>query len=317
MCSVQGGVDLVKDVAGLVVSPLTFVTNKVAESRAVLMDEDSSSSDDEEAPKQHQIPLARTTQPQTLTFIAPADAVPGKPVCVQGPHGPLRIPLPADVQPNKECSIRLGPPDQYTVKVPEGAGPGTPIQFKGTQGESLHTACPAGLKAGDEFKVSPPVLLIQVPKGVKPGQQVSYDTPFGQRLYTIVPRGMSEGHYFAALFEVPKASGGYGPAAPVQAPAAATMEGPGPAASATSPQSAEVAGRLAALEAGKKEAIEKEDFLLADQLKKDIKALQSQNGRDVKLADLQAQKKKAIADEDFVGAQTLKEQIEELQRGAA
>lgn len=211
MCSVQGGVQLLKDAAGLVVSPMAFLTKKVAASRSILLDEEEASSsddsDDEDSKNaalpDSEIPVAKTTHPQTLSFEAPADAVPGMPVCVQGPHGPLRLPLPDDVQPGKLCSIRLGPEDEYTVPVPEGVEPGALISFQGHHGETLHATLPPGLKAGDEFKVSPRVLLVQVPAGVKPGQHVSYVSPFGQQLFAAVPPGLAPGHYFAALFDAP------------------------------------------------------------------------------------------------------------------
>merc|ERR1719271_738904 len=120
MCSVKGGVQLLKDAAGLVVSPVTFLIS----SRSILLDEDSDSSSSEEDGEQkqphqrrHPLPLAKTTVPQTLNFDAPADAAPGKPVCLAGPHGPIMLPLPEDVQPGKPCSIRLGPPEHYSISV--------------------------------------------------------------------------------------------------------------------------------------------------------------------------------------------------------
>jgi len=221
MCSVQGGVQVVKDVHGLVTAPMTWLTSKVQTS---VFGEDSSSSSsedssDDEAPKKG-IPMAQTTHPQTLSFMAPDDAAPGGPVCVQGPHGPIKIPLPADVQPGKPVSVRLGPPDHYTIPVPEGAEPGTTVHFTGEQGETLHAVVPQGLKAGDELKVSPPVLLVQVPPKTKPGQQVAYVSPFGHRLVTVVPSGLSPGHYFSALYEIPQQN------QPQQAPMAPVMGTP-------------------------------------------------------------------------------------------
>jgi len=231
MCSVQGGVQVVKDVHGLVTFPMTWLTSKVQTS---VFGEDSSSSSSEEdsddEAHRKEIPIANTTHPQTLRFMAPDDAVAGSPVCVQGPHGPIKIPLPADVQPGKPASVRLGPPDAYTIPVPAGAEPGTTVHFTGEQGEMLHAVVPQGLKAGDELKVSPPVLLVQVPPKARPGQQVAYISPFGQKLVTVVPSGLSPGHYFSALYEIPQQNQAQ------QAPMAPTMGTPVPSTMSTEPR---------------------------------------------------------------------------------
>jgi len=168
------------------------------------------------------IPMAKTTHPQTLNFEAPMDAAPGKPVCIQGPHGPIMIPLPDDVKPGQPCAIRLGPQEHYTIPVPEGVEPGGMIEFKGAQGEMLHAILPPGLKAGDEFKVAPPVILVQVPAGAQPGQQVAYVSPLGQQLFAQVPPGLSPGHYFSALYEVRPADAAQAPA-PEASPVPSTM----------------------------------------------------------------------------------------------
>lgn len=314
MCNVSGGVQLLKDVAGLAVTPVTFLSSKVADSRAVLLDEESSSSDDssdDEAPKQpKQIPLARTTHPQTLTFTAPADAAPGKPVCLQGPHGPIRVPLPADVQPNRPTSIRLGPPDHYTTTVPEGAAPGSTIHFTGQGGEQLHAQVPPGAKQGDELKVSPPVVLVQVPQGAKPGHQVAYDAPNGQRLFAVVPPNVAAGHYFSALFELQQ-SPQQAPQEAAQAPPVMGMSmEPRPPQSQNGGYAAQKAERQDDLKALLEDAVRREDYASAAKFKAQI---ESKDCQAEKLDNLKVLMKDAARREDYAAAAKFKAELESLE----
>jgi hypothetical protein len=195
MCSVQGGVQLIKDVAGLIVSPVTAVVS----SRSILLDESDEDSDTDDETST-EIPMANTTFPQYLNFEAPADAVAGKPVCIQGPHGPVRIPLPEDVEAGKQCTIRLGPPEQ-SITVPEGAEAGALLDFNGPQGEKFQLRLPEGYTAGDEIKATPPVLLIQVPKSAKTGDQVRFMAPHGHQCSCLVPLDVSTGQYFPVMID--------------------------------------------------------------------------------------------------------------------
>merc|ERR1719181_2547300 len=93
------------------------------------------------APPGRDILVAECTLPQELSFKAPNTNVqPGQNVCVQGPHGPILVPLPEGVRPGQQCTIRLGPQadyGSYQVTVPEDASPGSHVQFQGKDGEIL------------------------------------------------------------------------------------------------------------------------------------------------------------------------------------
>lgn len=153
------------------------------------------------------IPQAKTALPQDITFRVPdslEDSEGGVDVvCIQGPHGPLRVPLPDGAKPGEECKIRLGPPAEYHITVPEGGKPGDSVKFPGATGEELTATVPKGKRPGDKFEVSLPVLLVQVPPGVKPGMEVMYEAPDRQNRCARVPRGCLEGHYFPVLILPP------------------------------------------------------------------------------------------------------------------
>lgn len=144
---------------------------------------------------------ALAAHPQDFRFVAPEGVKPGEPVCVEGPHGPLMLPLPNDAVPGKECSIRFGPPSQYKVVVPDGASPGSIVTYKGCDGEELRTVVPPGMKPGDEFDVSPPVLMLRIPDEANPGDEMLYEAPDRRQLIIRVPQGMGPGQYFAASLE--------------------------------------------------------------------------------------------------------------------
>jgi hypothetical protein len=150
-----------------------------------------------------EILLAETAEPQELRFIAPNNAQPGQHLCVQGPHGPVMVPLPEDVQPGLECSYRLGPQDDYPayqLTVPENARPGMPMQFPGTDGEELTVIVPAGKLPGDSFQVMQPLVMVRVPPAAREGQELMFQTPCDQQVrFATVPVGASPGHYFPVL----------------------------------------------------------------------------------------------------------------------
>lgn len=156
------------------------------------------------APPKRVVIRAATCPPQDIIFTVPEDARAGQPVCVQGPHGPILIPLPEEAEPGKEFSWRLGPNDHYSVDVPEDLEEGGVVEFKGMHNETLHAVVPEGKKGGDTFMVSPPVIMVQVPQNAKPGQELTYMSPLQLPMLTRVPEGMSPGQYFPALYELPK-----------------------------------------------------------------------------------------------------------------
>lgn len=145
--------------------------------------------------------MAKTAFPQDIKFTVPdaTETDDGGIVCIQGPHGPLRVPVPEGAKPGEETSIRLGPPAQYTVTVPEKGKPGDNVKFGGQHGEELNAQVPPGKKPGETFEVSLPVLLVQVPAGTKPGQEVMYEAPDKQNRCTRIPKGCLPGHYFPVL----------------------------------------------------------------------------------------------------------------------
>lgn len=150
------------------------------------------------------LPWAKTTFPQDIKFTVPEDVQAGAIVCIQGPHGPIRVQLPEDAEPGKDFSWRLGPPDQISVDVPEDVEPGTFVQFMGENGEALCAPVPKGLKPGDKFSVGPPVIMVQVPKDAVAGSEVVFMSPFGERLGAKVPEGLSQGQYFPVSFNMPQ-----------------------------------------------------------------------------------------------------------------
>lgn len=189
--------------------------------RHQLLERDDMEESDEECeqnPRQQrpQIMQAATVPPQDLVFTVPEDKDVGDPVCVQGPHGPLLIPLPEGAKAGEECRYRLGPECHYDVEVPKDAKEGDAVAFKGMAGEQLHALVPKGVNAGEKFKVSPPVVMVHVPRGARPGQMLSYTSPLGIIMCTPVPPGVAPGHYFPALYEVPQP----GAPAPVSEPKA-------------------------------------------------------------------------------------------------
>merc|ERR1711908_9870 len=66
---------------------------------------------------------ARSCLPQELSFEVPETVEPhpehGSVIRVDGPLGPVLVPVPKNVPPGKRCSVYLGPRDAYWVNVPE------------------------------------------------------------------------------------------------------------------------------------------------------------------------------------------------------
>jgi len=175
-------------------------------------DSDADSDYEDQRPMQgspvRQVLQAKTALPQDITFVVPnsdeIETLQGvEIVCIQGPHGPIRVPLPLGAKCGEQCSVRLGPPAQYHVTVPEGFKEGESVKFEGTNGEQLTAAVPPGRKPGDIFEVSLPVLLVQVPAGAKAGMEVMYEAPDRQARFARVPKGIAPGHYFPVLIAPP------------------------------------------------------------------------------------------------------------------
>jgi hypothetical protein len=159
------------------------------------------------APPGRDVLVAETALPQDLTFCAPKDGwvKAGQRVCVQGPHGPTMVSLPEGVKPGKQCTVRLGPEDDFSsvsVSVPKDAEPGAPVQFTGKNGEFLQAQVPEGKKPGDTFQVMMPLIMVRVPKGAVAGTEVMFQTPQEKQVrFTAVPNGCSAGSYFPVLLQ--------------------------------------------------------------------------------------------------------------------
>jgi hypothetical protein len=174
----------------------TSVASRCQRSRCMPEDEDDHLLRSRAKPERR---LANTAQPQMLHFIAPQDAVPGRNVCLRGPHGePIRVMMPDGAVPGEPSSVYLGPRLRLQVVVPPDTAPGMTVWFE-SEGDMLHTVVPPGKKPGDTLEIVPPVILIQVPQGVKGGDEVMFRTPEGTMAVTEVPEGYFAGHYFATM----------------------------------------------------------------------------------------------------------------------
>lgn len=144
--------------------------------------------------------MANSALPHDMHFTVPLNCRPGQPVCVQGPHGPLHMPLPQGYQPGERCKVRFGPNEMHQVVIPQGKQPGDLVKFAGPDDVELEARVPPGMGPGDVFEVSPPVMMVQVPPGVRPGDSVCFAAADGTQRTTLVPKGMKEGQYFPSLF---------------------------------------------------------------------------------------------------------------------
>jgi len=156
----------------------------------------------QQAPPSHSSGPRRTNAalPHDLWFTVPPNCRPGQPVCVQGPHGPLRMPLPQGYQPGERCKVRFGPSEMHQVVVPAGKKPGDLVRFPGPHDEDFQAPVPPGKEPGDVFEVTPPVMMVQVPSGSQPGDVVCFIAADGLQRETAIPRGVQEGQYFPCLF---------------------------------------------------------------------------------------------------------------------
>lgn len=124
-------------------------------------------------------------------------------VCVQGPHSSLPVAVPTSAAPGTLVRVRIGPVKAFRVTLPAGLEEGQAMALELPGGERMQVVVPPGKKAGDEFDVSPPVIMVQVPNGAEAGTQVEYDHPEGRKCLVSVPKGVHCGHYFEVPLSQP------------------------------------------------------------------------------------------------------------------
>lgn len=146
---------------------------------------------------------AKSAPPQDLSFVCPAELPETGNVCIQGPHGPLLIPLPEGTVPGERVTMRLGPMMTPKVQVPDDWVFGEQMPFEGPDGAPCMVDVPEGMKAGDIFEVAAPTMMVQVPVDCREGDQILFETHDGRELMVKCPPNLQPGHYFAALTEDP------------------------------------------------------------------------------------------------------------------
>lgn len=145
---------------------------------------------------------AKVTCPLDLTFVVPEGMTPGAKMCVEGPHGPLIVQVPADAIPGAPIRVRLGPATSYEVTVPEGYAPGDKVVLQLPDGSHIQAIVPEGKEPGDAFEISPSVLMVQVPEGAREGDVCAFAIPemacsgVGEEITTMVPQGKKALEYF-------------------------------------------------------------------------------------------------------------------------
>lgn len=150
---------------------------------------------------------ALATPPMKLDVLLADDYEPGKPIFVQGPHGPLETQPPPDAKPGAKLSFKLAPMPDFQVVVPKGGRPGSEVKFKKADGVEISVAVPKGLKPGDTFNITPPALMVQVPEGATTGTPVIFKDPGAndetEWCRARVPEGLRPGMYFAVRLPPP------------------------------------------------------------------------------------------------------------------
>eukprot|EP00927_Polykrikos_kofoidii_P080279 TRINITY_DN7714_c0_g1_i2.p1 TRINITY_DN7714_c0_g1~~TRINITY_DN7714_c0_g1_i2.p1 ORF type:complete len:433 (-),score=79.62 TRINITY_DN7714_c0_g1_i2:70-1368(-) len=151
---------------------------------------------------------AYATVPVELVFNLPADpnaiAVEEngeRSVLINGPHGPMRVPIQAESKPGDQVVYRLGPGSNFQAKVPEDGKEGDLVVVELDEGKMLKTKVPPGKNPGDTFEVAPAVLMVQVPHGARVGDTLKFKTPSGEERLATVPVGYVSGHYFEHPYE--------------------------------------------------------------------------------------------------------------------
>jgi len=139
---------------------------------------------------------AKAAPPQDIVFLASDHVRAGDPVCVNGPHGPLLLPMP-EVAPGTQVTVRMGPPAAFRITVPAGADSETLLRFKGPQGELFHASVPRGKRPGDTVDLVPASLMVQVPPDAYQGDWLVFPSSDGRRVAQL-QHGLEPGQYFVA-----------------------------------------------------------------------------------------------------------------------
>jgi hypothetical protein len=173
--------------------------------------------DAERRPRKKNETEANATPPVEFKCQVPKDWEPGKPITVQGPHGPLWVEPPPNAQAGTSFGWKLSPPPDYKVEVPPDGKPGSSIVHRRSDGVDISFTVPKGAKPGNIFEVSPPSLMVQVPASCAPKDQVIFRAPAGapggkgkadedsaEWFRARIPEGISPGFYFAARLPPPK-----------------------------------------------------------------------------------------------------------------
>eukprot|EP00931_Biecheleriopsis_adriatica_P036026 TRINITY_DN20772_c0_g1_i1.p1 TRINITY_DN20772_c0_g1~~TRINITY_DN20772_c0_g1_i1.p1 ORF type:complete len:338 (-),score=81.69 TRINITY_DN20772_c0_g1_i1:246-1175(-) len=117
-------------------------------------------------------------------------------VCVAGPHGSLPVAVPKRASPGSLVKVRIGPKIAFRAVVPADLKEGDMMALKLPNGDLMQVAVPEGKKSGDEFDISPPVIMVQVPQGGRSGLVVEYDNHEGKKCTTSIPKDVVAGQYF-------------------------------------------------------------------------------------------------------------------------
>lgn len=157
---------------------------------------------------------ANATYPVEFKCQVPKDWEAGKPISIQGPHGPLLVEPPPNAVAGMGFGWKLAPPPDYKVEVPPDGKPGGQIIHRRSDGVDIAFTVPKGAKPGNIFEVSPPVLMVQMPANSAPKDQVIFrastggkakgDEEFSDWYRANIPEGLSPGCYFAARLPPPK-----------------------------------------------------------------------------------------------------------------
>merc|ERR1719221_58601 len=101
---------------------------------------------------EHQAPTAPVIE---LKVQVPEDLEQGQSVCTQGPHGPIKVPPPANIKGGESFQCRLAPPPELKITVPQGFK-GSSLIFETDDGNRISVPVPKGKGPGDVLYVTPP-----------------------------------------------------------------------------------------------------------------------------------------------------------------
>eukprot|EP00440_Ansanella_granifera_P053931 gb/GFBE01058468.1/.p1 GENE.gb/GFBE01058468.1/~~gb/GFBE01058468.1/.p1 ORF type:complete len:330 (+),score=80.48 gb/GFBE01058468.1/:1-990(+) len=117
-------------------------------------------------------------------------------VVVAGPHGSLPVAVPKWAKPGTLVRVRIGPKVAFRAVVPDGLKGGDVMALELPSGERMQVPVPLDKMTGDEFDISPPVIMVQVPEGATPGSVVEYTDSDGKKCKATVPKAVPVGQYF-------------------------------------------------------------------------------------------------------------------------